>query len=202
MDNEIIAAFNQYQAAQRLSPKTIKTRESLIRTFTTQTGIPVSEASPADLRAHIGRSTIKPGTARAERNALRAFYQFAVTDGYLEHNPADRLPIVKVPKGEPRPFTVEQINLLLHSGAYARTRAMIMLGYLQGFRVAQIARVEGHHIDPVTDTIITVAKGGKERVLPLHPDIKQLAATMPTGYWFPARGGQGHIQPGAVSDHA
>jgi integrase/recombinase XerD len=107
-----------------------------------------------------------------------------------------------VPRARPRPFTVEQIQRMLTGGAYGRTRAMILLGFYQGFRVSQIARVRGEDIDLVDMTIQTVGKGSKVATLPLHPVVAELARLMPRrGWWFPARGGrEGHVRPSSVSD--
>lgn len=201
MDNEVITAFNEYQRSQNLSPATIRSREALIRGVTTFTGVPLTQATPSDLRRFQGRDGVSAGTKRAERSALRAFYTFAIEDGYLDTNPADRLPVVRVPKGEPRPFARAQIEAMLHSGAYRRTRAMILIGYYQGFRVSQIARVRGDDIDHLTQTIRTLGKGGKERRVPLHPVISELARQMPPGWWFPARGGEDRpISGSSVTD--
>lgn len=201
MDNEVIAAFNQYQLSQRLSANTVRNRESLLRGFIRSTGVPLLEATKTDLRGHQARPGVTPGTVRTERNALRTFYHFAVEDGYLDHNPALHLPPVKTPKGEPRPFTREQIEAMLNSGAYKKTRAMILLGYYQGFRVSQIARVRGEDIDRLTNTIGTVSKGGKERRVPLHHIIDELAKTMPNGWWFPARdGSDAPVKPSSVTN--
>lgn len=189
VDDEVIEAFKGYQLSQRLSATTIRNRESLIRGFARSMDAPLCEATPHDLRKHLGRTTVAASTTRTERGALRAFYTFLVEDGYLEKNPADRLPAVKVPKGEPRPFTREQIEAMLNGGAYRRTRAMILIGYYQGFRVSQIARVRGDDIDLMTNTVRTVSKGGKERRVPLHATIRLLAEQMPQGWWFPARNG-------------
>lgn len=189
MDNEVIEAFNQYQLSQRLAATTIRNRESLLRGTQRSIGGSLLEATPHQLRTHLGRKGVSPGTARTERGALRAFYEFALEEGYRTDNPGMRLPVVKVPRGEPRPFTREQIEALLTSGAYHRTRMMILLGYYQGFRVSQIARVRGDDIDWMTHTIRTVSKGGKERRLPLSPIIAQVARQMPAGWWFPARSG-------------
>lgn len=189
MDTTLLDSFNDYQRSQRLSATTIRNRESLLRGFTRTTGIPLIRATTADLRKHLGRTTVAPGTARTERGALRAFYAYAVEDGHFTESPAERLPVVRVPKGEPRPFTREQIDAMLNSGAYRKTRAMILLGYYQGFRVSQIARVRGDDIDALTRTLATVSKGGKERRVPLHPVIAELADSMPQDWWFPARDG-------------
>lgn len=201
MSEAILGAFADYQRAADLSETTIRNRASILRGLERTIVKPLTDATVHDLRRHIGRPTITASSRRTERNALIAFYTFLVDDGLLAVNPAARLPKVHVPKGEPRPFTAEQIDAMLTSGAYRRTRAMILLGYYQGFRVSSIARVRGDDLDLGTMTIRTVAKGGKERVLPLHPMIAELAATMPTTWWFPARAGRdGHVSPTAVTN--
>lgn len=202
MNNDVIAAFSEYQLAARLSPATVRNRASLLRTFVKRQGVALLDATPRDLRRHLGRDGITPGTARTERNALRAFYEYAVEDGYLDANPAAKLPTVHVDRGRPRPFTSEQVVAMLRSGAYRRTRAMILLGWFQGFRVSQIARVRGDDIDLLTRTIRTVAKGAKHRRVPLHPVIAELAERMPLeAWWFPARDGSDRpITGGSVTD--
>ncbi|MCU1613158.1 MAG: tyrosine-type recombinase/integrase, partial [Frankiales bacterium] len=45
----------------------------------------------------------KPGTRRAYRGGLRAFYAWSVAAGHLEQSPAALLPRVKTTRGLPRP---------------------------------------------------------------------------------------------------
>lgn len=187
MDNELLQAFAEYMQAQRLSPATIRNRVSILTTLAARTGVPLLEQTQRTIRAHLGRGGIKSSSAVTERNAITTFYTYLMVDGYIEESPAERVPVVKAPKGEPRPFTREQIVLMLDAAARPLTRAMILLGYFQGFRVSQIARVRGDDIDLVTMTIRTVAKGGKERRLPLNAEIAKLALAMPReGWWFPS----------------
>jgi len=201
-DAELLELFAGFQRSKALAETTIRNRSSILRGLATTAGRPLATLELDDLRAHLGREGIEPASRRTERNAIVAFYAFLVDDGYRSDSPAGRLAKVRVPKGEPRPFTREQIDLMLNAGAYRKTRAMILLGYYQGFRVSSIARVHGHDIDLVGMTIRTVGKGGKDRKLPLHPVIAELTRTMPTDdWWFPARNGQGgHVRPASVTD--
>lgn len=200
-DTEAIEMFIDYQRAQNLAATTIRNRRSILTTFARKTGMLV-ESDIFTLRRYVGReSDVKPATRRTERGALVAFFAFLQSEGIRADNPAEKLPIVRVPKGEPRPFSREQVDAMLSSGAYRRTRAMILLGYYQGFRVSSIARVHGHDVDLIASRIRTIGKGGKDRWLPLHPTIADLARDMPTdGYWFPARGRAGHVNPASVTD--
>lgn len=197
-----IEAFEVFQRGKALAETTIRNRRSILASLQRALDVSIIQATTADLRGFVGRPGIKPGSRRTNRNALVAFYTFLHEDGYRDDNPSLRLPTVAVPKGTPRPFTPEQVDAMLESGAYTRTRAMILLGCYQGFRVSQIAPVHGHDIDRLSNTIRTIGKGGKERLLPLHPVIAELSESMPAdGWWFPARHGQaGHIKGSGVTN--
>lgn len=202
-DNDVLALalFAEYQRAQNLAPTTIRNRHSILSTLAGMSGSLV-DCDVFTLRRFVGRQDVTAGTRRTQRGALVAFFTFLREEGLREDDPSARLPIVRVPAGEPRPFSREQVDAMLSSGAYRRTRAMILLGYYQGFRVSSIARVHGHDLDLAGMTIRTVGKGGKARVLPLHPVIAELAESMPAdSWWFPARkGSSGHIRPAAVTN--
>lgn len=210
VDADLFAAFAAYERAANLAITTIRNRASILRTLQKHTGMSLLDVSIRELRSFIGRPSTEAGEPRAagsmrtERAAVRAFYAFLVADGYLEVSPAEKLASVHVPKGEPRPFSPEQIDAMLAAGAYRKTRAMILLGYYQGFRVSSIARVHGRDIDLEEGTIRTVAKGGKTRTVPLHPVIAELALVMPRDWWwFPGRGtrlGHGPVRATSVTE--
>jgi integrase/recombinase XerD len=194
--------FAAEQRGRGLAETTITNRTSILRYLEVSAGRPLLELSVYDLRIYLGRKGIKDSSRRTIRAAMVAFYDFAHDEGFRPDNPTAKLASVRVPKGKPRPFTLEQIDRMIEGGAYRRTRAMILLGFYQGFRVSQIAAVHGADIDVQSGTIRTLGKGGKEGVLSLHPVIAELARTMPTDdWWFPARGGRsGHVQPGSVTE--
>lgn len=194
--------FAAYQRSKNLAENTIRNRHSILTTLRNLTGKTLFEVTIHDLRLFVGRAGLAAGSRRTCRQALVAYFRFALEEGFRDDDPAARLASVQVPKGEPRPFSPEQLDAMLLSGAYRRTRAMILLGYYQGFRVSSIAPVHGRDIDLLAMRIRTVGKGGKVRSLPLHPVIAELAETMPRDdYWFPARKGQaGHIKPASVTN--
>lgn len=200
MNAQLLHDFAQYQLAQGLAIATVRNRASILATFGRFVEIPLIDAGLSDMRSYLARGTVKPGSLRIERATFRAFYGWAVEDGLIDQSPAEKLAPVKVPRRQPRPFTLQQIQRMLNSGAYRRTRAMIAVGYYQGFRVSQIAAIHARDIDFSADTIRTIAKGSKERHLPLHPEIRALAYDMPrNNWWFPSPNG-GHIKPASVTD--
>lgn len=194
----LLESFAIYERSEGLAATTIRNRRSILTGLAH--GCDLATATVTDLRVFLGRD-ISAGSRRSYRGCLVAFYTWLQADGYRDDNPALRLPAVRAPKGEPRPFTQAHVDAMLGTGAYKNTRAMILLGCYQGFRVSQIAAVRGEDVDLMADTIRTVSKGGKERRMPLHPTVRELARTMPKSWWFPARRAQpGHVKPSSVSD--
>jgi integrase/recombinase XerD len=200
----ILELFAAHQRSMGLAENTtIPNRHGILMHLERWTGGVLLELSHLELRLFLGRPEVMPSTRRSERAVIVAFYRFAAADGYRADDPSLRLAPVKVPRGQPRPFSADQVDRMLTSGAYRRTRAMILVGYFQGFRVSQIAAVHGRDIDIRERTIRTVGKGSKDRVLPLHPVIAELAMSMPRDdWWFPARRGKpGHISGAGVSEN-
>lgn len=200
--DDALTDFAAYQRSTGLAATTIRNRHSILNHLQRRAGRPLLELSTGDLRRHLGRGGVSLGTLRTERSAFIAFYTYALSDQLIDHNPSQGLHRINAPRGKARPFTREQVDAMLTSGAYHRSRVMILLGYYQGFRVSSIAAVHGHHIDYHAGTIRSVVKGRKPLVFPMHPIIATIAPTMPRdGFWFPARGGRtGHVNPGSVTD--
>lgn len=200
-DDEVLALFAEFQRSGNRARRTISTRESILRGFADRQGVALIAATVFDLRRDVGRDGIAPSTQATTRATFLAFYGFLKMERLRKDNPALRLPVVKVPPHRPRPYTQDQIDRMLSTGAYRRTRAMILLAAYQGLRASEIAAVHSDDIDLESGTLKVLGKGGRTDYLPLHDVIRELAPTMGEGWWFPARGGrEGHIRGGAVSD--
>lgn len=200
-DNDLLEAFADYQRSGNRAKRTITTRTSILRAFAARQHTTLINATVFHLRRDIGRGGIAPSTRATTRATFLAFYGFIQSEELRPDNPALRLPVVKVPPHRPRPYTQEQIDRLLSTGAYKRTRAMILLAAYQGLRASEIAAVHSADIDIHAGTLKVLGKGGRTDYIPLHPTIRELAPTMRDGWWFPARGGRdGHIKGQSVSD--
>lgn len=197
----LLDAFTEYQRSANLAARTIITRASLLTGFATRQDVRLIDATVFHLRRDVGREGIAASTRATTRSAFLAFYGFLHIEELRSDNPALRLPVVRVPKHRPRPYTQEQIDRMLSSGAYRRTRAMILLAAYQGLRVSEIAAVHADDVDLDAGTLKVLGKGSRTDYLPLHETIRDLAPMMGSGWWFPARGGrQGHIKGQSVSD--
>lgn len=199
--------FAAFQRAKNLSERTIQNREYTLRALEQRSGRALLDLDIHDLRASLGRLTpsgepLAAGSKQTERDTYVAFFRFAKAEGLRKKDPTKRLAAVRAPRGEPRPYTQAQIDALLGSGAYWRTRVMILLAVYQGLRASSIARVHGHDFDLDANSMRVVGKGAKVAQLPLHPVVREIVGVMPRDdYWFKARGRNiGHIHSRSVSD--
>jgi integrase/recombinase XerD len=197
----LLHAFADYQRSGNRAKRTISSRTSILHSFATRQNVDLIDATVFHLRRDVGRDNIAPSTRATTRATFLAFYTFIQAEGLRTDNPALRLPVVIVPPHRPRPYTQEQIDRLLSTGAYRRTRAMILLACYQGLRASEIAAVHADDFDTIAGTQKVFGKGGRTDYLPIHPTILELIPTMSDDYWFPARAGRaGHIKGQSVSD--
>jgi site-specific recombinase XerD len=201
MTHDLLTQFADYQRGKGLMPRTIANRDYMLRALERGTETRLERINIHDLRAWMGRGISKT-SMQTERNCFQAFFRFLVEDELRTDDPTERLAKIRAPRARPRPFTLDQIDGMLHSGAYRKTRAMILLARYQGFRASEVAAAHGDDFDLESGLLQVMGKGGKRSVLPLHPVIAELALTMPRdSWWFPARkSNDGHIHSKSVSD--
>ncbi|GAB3623830.1 hypothetical protein GCM10027418_19140 [Mariniluteicoccus endophyticus] len=170
-----------------------------------------------DLLAYLAGKDWAPETRKAARSVLRSFFAWAAgRGGLLDVDPAAELPSVRVPAGVPHPTPTDVLEAALER-ADDKGRLMLLLGAYAGLRRAEIAAV--HPARDVTDGALrVVGKGGRARLVPLHPRVaaaiddelarrrqgtpgtgfRYAAAATADGYLFPGVGPGTHVQPGAV----
>jgi integrase len=130
-----------------------------------------------------------PATRRAYRSHVRALFSWALDEGYIDTDPARKLPAVKVPSGAPRPITSADLRTALDA-ANPKMRAWLLLGAFAGLRCLEIAALRPGDIvatDAGPVLRLRVTKGGHEGVdVPAHPEILAALACLPVrnGCWW------------------
>ncbi|WP_157813974.1 tyrosine-type recombinase/integrase [Microbacterium sp. BR1] len=189
----VLHHFALHQRAQSLSEKTIAERDRMLRTLATMSGRSPILVDTIDMLELLSRNhhrtgqPISAGTKQSERSYLRVWGKWMVDEGYRAHDPAARLPKVKVPRRRARPLHLEHVELLLDSGAYQRTRDIITIAALTGLRIGEVVKIRGEDIDWVTGTIRSIRKGSLDHAVQMPPPVRLLARDKPrTGWWFPS----------------
>lgn len=120
-------------------------------------------------------SAVAAESKKDKRTAARVFYQWAVTMGRIRVSPAAGIPPVKVPYGLPRPIRDDVLRQAFE-GADDRQSLILLLAGLAGLRRAEIAAL---HFDHVHDgkLLVVNGKGGRDRWVPLHPDLERALNT-------------------------
>lgn len=158
------------------------------------------QATTDDLVAVLATEGWAPETRKSARSSIRGFYRWGMDTGKTTTDPSRALPRVRVPLGAPRPTPRDVVTRAL-AAADNRARTMLLLALLAGLRRAEIARV--HHDHMIYETTFqetkdwslrVVGKGGRVRVLPLHPLLAETLLAHGDGFLFPGND-HGHLSP-------
>lgn len=132
-----------------------------------------------DLRPHLAARRAEgignASTAR-ELSALKAFIAFARQQAGDPDSAAPRLRGPRIKKGLPRPVTPDEASNLadlvedfaVKDWVGARDRAVLLLLYGSGLRIAEALSLTGREAVP-GEVLRVTGKGGKQRVVPLLP---------------------------------
>ena len=104
-------------------------------------------------------------------SAVRSFHRFLIREGETDHDPTAAIARPRVPRGLPRPLTVEEALRLLEAPsddpAGVRDRAILELLYGSGLRISELVGLDVDDVDLEERSVRVLGKGGKEREVPL-----------------------------------
>jgi integrase/recombinase XerC len=143
----------------------------------------IGALTPADLRAQLARRRadgLGNASAARELSALKGFIAFARSQTGANEAAAPRTKGPRVKKGLPRPVTpddaVNLADLVAEEAGEAwigaRDRAVLLLLYGAGLRIAEALALPASVL-PLGETLVVTGKGGKQRVVPLLPVVRQ-----------------------------
>jgi integrase/recombinase XerC len=181
---EIIAAWRAHLADnRRRSPHTVRAYVAAAERLCAANGLEdwsaVASTEAHHLRTHLAaRRAQGLGNASAARelSALKAFIAFARVQAGDPEPAAPRLRGPRLKKGLPRPVTPDEaVNLTEWVEDFAATdwigardRAVLLLMYGSGLRIAEALSLTGRDAAP-SEVLQVTGKGGKQRVVPLLP---------------------------------
>lgn len=192
IDDIINAWLDTYRAAGR-SPGTVRNRGGYVRVMARV--LDPLTVTPDELMAYLAMRKLSPEGRKSMIVALRSFYLWAYRRGLIDHDLAQELPRASVPITDVEPVPAKVLARAKEK-ADAPTLLALDLGSLMGLRRSEIAAV---HADDVTDLGLRVlGKGGKLRIVPIHPQLQERLHGL-VGYAFPGRFG-GHASSDYVAD--
>ncbi|MCA1662553.1 MAG: site-specific integrase, partial [Novosphingobium sp.] len=175
---------------RRRSPHTVRAYGAAAARLVEATGASdwprLARLDTADLRSHLAARRgegIGNASAARELSALKALLGFARERAGLPSDAGPRLRGPRVKKGIPRPVSPDDaVNLadLVEADAEqpwigARDRAVLLLLYGAGLRIAEALALTADAL-PLGETLRVTGKGGKTRVAPLLPVVREAVA--------------------------
>lgn len=109
--------------------------------------------------------------------ALKAFFNWALQHGYINHNPAVQAQNIRRYKSTPQWLSKQDLikinSFLSDSSAPLRARLMVSLALYAGLKTSEIAELKIENYDP-DKSLLNITSGGKSRTVPLNAAVKRL----------------------------
>jgi site-specific recombinase XerC len=160
-------------------PNTVRIQTRRLIAFERFLGRSIATATPKDLHAYFDSHSHGPRTVYGILSTLHCFYVWAVEDGHCERDPTIKVPRPRLPRSLPRPARTEQLRVAF-CRADPEKRAWLVLGAYMGLRCQEIAGVRREDVLEDERVLRVVrGKGGKERLLPIHPAVLEALLLLP-----------------------
>lgn len=178
--------WRTWQHGQGLSARTVDERLAVLARCAKWAGCDAELLRPDQISTWLAIGDWSPNTRWSYHASLTAWFRWLEQLDYRTDNPMRKVGKTRRPRMAPRPLSDDNIRRLLRSRMHRRTRAMVLLGAMQGLRAHEIAKIRGEHLDLVERTMMVTGKGNVTATLPLHPLVVEIAYQMPRkGFWFP-----------------
>ena len=188
---DMLAAWHDHLAlGLRRSPHTVRAygtaAQRLLTRMDLATWDEVARLPATRLRTHLASRRadgLSNASAARELSALKGFIAFARAQAGHAVSDPPRLRGPRIAKGLPRPVTPDDAVGLADTVAElasddwigARDRAVLLLLYGAGLRIAEALSLSGADL-PLGERLTVTGKGGKQRVVPLLPIIREAVA--------------------------
>ena len=204
MDQDLADWLRFLRAERGASPHTLRAYEGDLESlsmYLNERDRVLRDAALRDLRSWMAvmarRGTdgepASPATMARRGSSVRAFFQWMLRQGRLDHSPAERLGSPKVPRRSPRFLDVDEAHNVVEgptqSGRlFLRNRALIELIYGAGLRVSEAMGVDIPDLDLQRCLVRVKGKGNKERIVPFGPPCAEALHT-----WLETLDGEGPV---------
>lgn len=173
----LVVSWLRSMRRRNLSPLTIEKRASVARRLSAHIHAPLIEVSTEQLEEWLDGRPICPRSRYTDISHVAAFFRWAIREGHTDHDPTARIDRPKLRAGIPRPIDNADLRRALRMATSPPMAAMLHLAAFGGLRCAEIAALDWGDLNG--DMMLVHGKGGKDRVVPVHPLIRAALHAMP-----------------------
>ena len=173
MEDRDIKSFLTYALIEKkYSERTIESYKRDLIKFREYIKKDLRYASKEDIRNYnITLNHYSPRTRSRTLSSLNSFYKYMVITNKIKSNPSDAIIYPKIDKSIPDVLSEKEIDILLDIEVKdffsARNKAILELMYSSGLRVSEVIDLIPNDIDLMNNTVRTIGKGKKERIVPI-----------------------------------
>lgn len=150
--------------------------------FLSKRGVDPRGVVPGDLSDFLWErrsAPLKPSSLCRLSESLRQFHGYLTLEGHTATNPTLSLASPKTGERLPKILSVDDVVRLLTwtpkaTRGRVRFKAMLELLYASGLRVSELVSLTREQLDLDLGSVRVFGKGGKERVVPVHPRAVQI----------------------------
>ena len=149
-------------------------------------GIYIRKITSRDIEKYLAQrlKKVKAISVRGDLKTLKAFFNKAISWGYMKDNPCNKVSPPKVEENPPRFLSQEEIDNLLKAAEGSRIHALVGTAVYSGMRRGELIHLEWSDVDFEVKTISVVnkenenfhTKNRKFRVIPLHKKLNPILA--------------------------
>ena len=178
--SDLVSAYEAYlKTEKRASANTVSSYMRDIHQFAAameEKGVDLTDAVTEDVAEYttsLTRQGKSPATVTRSVASIKSFYQYLMSQGAVDQNPAKGVTPAKVERKLPQVLTGKEVELFLEQPECTdlkgyRDRAMLELLYATGIRVSELIDLDVDDLN-LPGSVLKCYSKGRERVIPLYP---------------------------------
>jgi site-specific recombinase XerD len=193
MSDTYVSRWLRSMRRRHLSPGTIAKRASVARRLSQFAGCELEDVTRDQIEAWLDSRNLTARSRYCDISHVSAFFRWAISEELTDVDPTGRIERPKVRQGLPRPIATEDLRYAIEQATDRRLVALLTLAAFSGMRCAELSAMQVSDING--DLLLVHGKGGKDRVVPLHP----ACVTALRSYGLPLHGRVFDLTPWQVS---
>ncbi len=183
---ELIEKYLGWCARRELRPNYIQANRWTLTRLRNELGIPLERANEQQILDYWDALNVTAASRVAYGAHVSGFYRWALRERYRADDPTIRMDRPRIRRGLPHPMDSTELRRAIDY-APSPVRSFLLLAAYMGFRACEIAPLSRDDVHPKV-IVIKEGKGGKQRIVPLHPTVKaELDEAPDVGWLFPSR---------------
>lgn len=187
--------FDEYRTRlerRQRHPKTVSSYNSAVTRWLewcADQGVDPNDPDPTEVERYFDEHPLAPGTKKNHLVQLRAAYRYAQRRGVVDRDPTIEVELPRVPDFTPRVIPIRFLKTAKAHITKEEDYLLFTVAVYTGMRQHEVLKLRYEDISAADRTIEVIGKGGKRRLVPIHPALGEVV-TNSAGLVFPGRGGR------------